>query len=67
MVLMSMTSWPGCEFSKMPSSPIATATTSGESGTMVITTSEPLTASAMLDAPRPPAATSASTRFALRL
>ena len=52
-------------FSKTPPSPSATASTSGESGTIVTTTSASRTASATRSAPRPPAATSASTGVGL--
>src|SRR5215218_4396876 len=51
----------------MPSSPSATASTSGESGTMVTTTSASRTASARLPAPRPPWSTSRWTGSGLRL
>src|SRR5690348_10527875 len=51
----------------MPSSPVATASTSGESGTIVMITSASATASATLPAPRPPASTRAWTLSALRL
>ena len=51
----------------MPSSPSATPSTSGESGTMVMITSASRTASATEPAPWPPAATKASTGPELRL
>ena len=67
MLEKSMTSAPDGAFSKTPPGPARTAWTSGESGTMVATTSASRTASAMSLAPRPPAATSCSTRSGLRL
>ena len=63
----SITSVPGLALANTPSSPPSTAATSGESGSIVATTSAPATASATLDAPRPPAATRASTLAGLRL
>src|ERR1700712_1551277 len=51
----------------MPSSPMATASTSGESGTIVMITSASRTASATGFAPPPPASTSAATLSGLRL
>src|SRR2546429_671011 len=63
----SITRVPGLAFANTPSSPPSTAATSGESGSIVATTSAPVTASATLDAPRPPAATRASTLGRLRL
>ncbi len=62
-----MTSAPAGAWANTPSSPVSTARTSGESGTMVATTSASRTASAMLPAPWPPAATSASTLAGVRL
>jgi hypothetical protein len=52
---------------KTPSLPLTTPSTSGESGTMVMTTSASLTASAMLVAPLPPSETSLSILSWLRL
>ena len=57
---MSMYSVPGRALATTPSGPSATAATSGESGSMVITTSASRTAAATLPAHRPPAATSPS-------
>ena len=62
-----MISAPDGAFSKTPPSPARTSWTSGESGTMVATTSASRTASAMSLAPRPPAATSCSVLAGLRL
>ena len=62
-----MISAPALAWAKTPSSPARTARTSGESGTMVATTSASATAPAMSFAPWPPAATSCSTRAGLRL
>ena len=66
-VLQSIYSSPGLALAKTPSSPRATLSTSGESGSMVITTSAPATACATLDAPWPPAATSRSIGSGRRL
>ena len=52
---MSMWIAPGRALAKTPSSPPVTASTSGESGTIVMITSASRTASATLSAPRPPA------------
>ena len=54
-VLMSMSSRPSLAASSTPSGPRTTASTSGESGSMVITTSAPRVASAMLEAGFAPA------------
>jgi len=58
MLEKSMISAPGGAFSNTPPSPASTARTSGESGTIVATTSASRTAPAMSLAPRPPAAAS---------
>jgi hypothetical protein len=63
----SITSAPAGACSNTPPWPASTARTSGESGTIVATTSASLTAPAMSAAPRPPAATNCSTRAGLRL
>ena len=67
MLEKSMISAPARAWPNTPSSPARTFCTSGESGTIVATTSASRTASAMLAAPRPPAAASCSTRAGLRL
>lgn len=58
---MSISSAPCRAFSRMPSGPYAMASTCGDAGTIVMTTSASRTASAMEAAPLPPAATSRST------
>ncbi len=58
MLEKSITSVPGAALSNTPPSPVSTSWTSGESGTMIATTSAPCTASAIEDALRPPASTS---------
>ncbi|CPU63552.1 Uncharacterised protein [Mycobacteroides abscessus] len=63
----STTSAPGFAFARTPSSPVSTASTSGESGTMIATTSAPETASATDSAARPPASTSGAVFSGLRL
>ena len=57
---MSITRVPAPTFSRTPPSPRMTASTCGSAGTMVMTTSASFTASAMLAAPWPPAATTVS-------
>jgi hypothetical protein len=66
-VLMSMTSVPGAALARTPSGPSSTDSTSGESGSIVITASAPATASATLPAARPPAAVSRSRPGRLRV
>ena len=61
MVLMSMTTVPAAAPWMTPPSPRMTACTSGESVTIVITTSAPAAASCGDDAASPPSATKAST------
>ena len=56
-VLMSMSSRSGPAEARTPFSPSTTSVTSGESGSIVITTSAPVTASSMLPAGLPPACT----------
>ena len=58
MELASIQTVPCAAWAKTPSSPVTTPSTSGESGTIVITTSAFATDSATLDAPLPPASTS---------
>jgi hypothetical protein len=58
MVLMSITSLPSGGFASKPPSPWTTASTSGVSGSMVMTASAPRLASAMLAAARMPCAAS---------
>ena len=57
---MSISSAPDLAFSRMPSGPYAMASTCGEAGTIVITTSASRTASAIEPAAVPPAAVSRS-------
>jgi hypothetical protein len=58
MLEKSITRVPGLAVSKTPPSPVSTAWTSGESGTMTATTSASATASAAEPAARPPASSS---------
>ena len=67
MVLMSTRTAPGLAPSNTPFEPAITSSTSGPSGSMVITTSDSRTHSAGLSALRAPAATSSSTAGWLRL
>lgn len=50
---MSISSAPRFAFSRMPSGPYAMASTCGDAGTIVMTTSASLTASAIEEAPVP--------------
>ena len=67
MLEKSMTRVPGLALANTPSSPVSTSRTCGESGTITATTSASRTASAMVVAARPPAATSGSAFSGVRL
>jgi hypothetical protein len=67
MVDMSATMSPGFAPAKIPRSPRATATTSGESGTIVMTISLSAATAAGLSPRRAPAPTTASTLVGERL
>ena len=67
MVEKSIQVAPAAAEARMPSSPSSTFSTSGESGTMVMMTSAPSTASAMVAAACPPASARASALAGVRL
>ena len=67
MLLMSMTMAPGCSADSTPSAPVSTRSTSGVSGSMVMTMVETRATSAGVAAAVAPAATSSSTAPRLRL